>query len=315
MISICIPAYNRVNLLTRLLDSIAIQTFSHFEVIVTDDSPNNSVEKICESYNGRIPIKYYKNPIPLGTPENWNEAVRRASGEWIKIMHDDDWFSGPESLAGFFALTKQCPQADFVFSGSSIYEDARFLKDFTISEYDLKLLKADPANLFCRNSIGPPSVVMYRNNGRVVYDKRMKWLVDVDFYIEYLKFNKTFFFTKETLINVGFNAQQVTNQVIHDKLVVLPETFMLLNKIGTKILGRIWNYDFLWRLMRNYQIREMRELESLNNSRKDLSKQFATALSWQRYIPGSLLKIGVLSKTLMFFNFLVYKFTVKRCQE
>jgi glycosyltransferase involved in cell wall biosynthesis len=43
LISICIPAYKRTEFLQRLLDSIDIQTFKNFEVIVTDDSPGNDV--------------------------------------------------------------------------------------------------------------------------------------------------------------------------------------------------------------------------------------------------------------------------------
>ena len=44
LISICIPAYKRIDYLQKLLDSISIQTFKDYEVIVTDDSPDESVE-------------------------------------------------------------------------------------------------------------------------------------------------------------------------------------------------------------------------------------------------------------------------------
>ena len=100
-ISICIPAYRRTEFLKRLLDSVEIQTYTNYEVVITDDSPDVSVQELVEQHAVRSKIRYYKNPKTLGTPENWNEGLRYARSEWIKIMHDDDWFSGPESLAGF----------------------------------------------------------------------------------------------------------------------------------------------------------------------------------------------------------------------
>src|SRR5580693_3489003 len=93
LISICIPAYKRTNFIRRLLDSICLQTFMDFEVIVTDDSETDEVERFCATYQSRIKLLYYRNPVALGTPGNWNEAIRRSSGQWIKLMHDDDWFS------------------------------------------------------------------------------------------------------------------------------------------------------------------------------------------------------------------------------
>ena len=50
-ISICIPAYKHVDYLQRLLDSILIQTYKNFEIIITDDRPDNSVEILLEKHS------------------------------------------------------------------------------------------------------------------------------------------------------------------------------------------------------------------------------------------------------------------------
>ena len=103
-ISICIPAFGRIDYLKRLLDSIYIQTYPHFEVVITDDSPGFEVKELAEQHPLRPKIRYFKNQATLGTPENWNEGIRKAKYDWIKIMHDDDWFSGPSSLRKFCKL-------------------------------------------------------------------------------------------------------------------------------------------------------------------------------------------------------------------
>jgi glycosyltransferase involved in cell wall biosynthesis len=100
-ISVCIPAYKRTEFLKRLLDSLMIQNFKNFEVVITDDSPGNDVKTLVQGYS-ELPIKYFRNEHALGTPENWNEGLRQAKGGWIKIMHDDDWFTNE-------SICQRCP--------------------------------------------------------------------------------------------------------------------------------------------------------------------------------------------------------------
>ena len=52
-------------------------------------------------------LRYFKNEQPLGTPENWNEAIRNANGAWIKIMHNDDWFATDNALQVFYNKIQQ----------------------------------------------------------------------------------------------------------------------------------------------------------------------------------------------------------------
>ncbi|HEY4935407.1 MAG TPA: glycosyltransferase, partial [Puia sp.] len=57
-ISICIPAYQRSGYLRRLLDSIEIQTFHRFEVIITDDSPGSELQDLVENHPLHPMIRY-----------------------------------------------------------------------------------------------------------------------------------------------------------------------------------------------------------------------------------------------------------------
>ncbi|MDO9375073.1 MAG: glycosyltransferase family 2 protein [Ferruginibacter sp.] len=115
LISICIPAYKRIKDLKQLLDSINVQTFKDFEVIVTDDSPDDTVRKFLVEYNPDFKLVYFKNDPVLGTPENWNEGIRKATGDWIKIMHDDDYFTSIYSLQFFADAIIKNPVAEVFF--------------------------------------------------------------------------------------------------------------------------------------------------------------------------------------------------------
>lgn len=303
-ISICIPAYKRVDYLQRLLESILSQNFKDFEVIITDDSPDESVFVLQQKYEKFFRLVYKKNETALGTPENWNEAIRLAKGQWIKLMHDDDWFASPDSLEKFVSLINNHPEADFIFSGSSFIRNNKVFGGMHISSWQLNLLKQNPSNLYFKNFIGPPSVVIHRNEKKIWYDKEMKWLVDVDFYMRYLQYNRNFAFTTEALINVGYSESQVTEQVFHDKTVFVKENLMIMQKLPHNILQKIWNYDYTWRMMRNFNIKDVRELQQLHSPAADKIPTYHTyILNFQKFIPRSVLKIGILSKSLMTISF------------
>ena len=68
-ISICIPAYKHIDYVERLLTSLLDQTFTDFEVIITDDSPDESVSNLVTDYSNRLNLHYFKNTKALGTPE------------------------------------------------------------------------------------------------------------------------------------------------------------------------------------------------------------------------------------------------------
>ncbi len=61
----------------------------------------------------------------------------------------------------------------------------------------------------------------------------LKWLVDIDFYIRFLKNMKPVLIT-ENLVRVGVGEDQVTKMVFQKSHVEIPENFYLLNKIGVR---------------------------------------------------------------------------------
>ena len=48
-ISICIPTFNNLDALARLIDSILYQSFCHYEIIITDDSSNFDIQEYIQS--------------------------------------------------------------------------------------------------------------------------------------------------------------------------------------------------------------------------------------------------------------------------
>jgi glycosyltransferase involved in cell wall biosynthesis len=311
LFSVCIPAYKRTAYVRRLLDSISIQTMKDFEVVLTDDSGDDEVQKLVDSYRNQFEIRYFRNDRPLGTPENWNESIRKANGKWIKMMHDDDWFSSPGSLQGFAERIAESNGPSFIFSAfNNVTLDTGEQESRRADPSVVKMLRKDPATLFAGNLIGPPSVVLHKNDRRVLYDSKLKWLVDIDFYIRSLSGHSPSYID-QVLINVGIGEQQVTTDCFLQRPVEIPENFYLLNKVGAYHLKTIRVYDAFWRLMRNLKITSEREIVSSGYSGR-IPPVIRSMIAWQSLIPADLLSNGVFSKVCMFLHFLLHFRSIDR---
>lgn len=301
-ISICIPAYKNKAFLERLLDSIKIQSYKNFEVVITDDSPDNELSLLIETYKPFFDILYVKNSVNLNTPENWNEAVRNAKYEWIKIMHDDDWFVDINSLRLYAEAIEQHPAAQFFFSAyQNIYFEHNRTEQMKLSFTWYSLLRKNPEVLISKNVVGPPSVTLYRKSS-LLYDKTMKYVVDIDFYTSYLAQNR-WVYIPQVLINVGIHASQVTKYTFGFSEFHFNESVWMLMKKGDVYFKHPVVFDGWWRLIRNFNIDSPEKFNQFNLSDSHV-KILNGMIKSQRLIGIGLLKNGVISKITMFISYL-----------
>ena len=96
LLSVCIPAYNRPVWFKRALKSIIDNTDKStnlIEIIVSDDSDNNECSIVTKDVliNSNITYRYEHNQPKLGMAANWNHSIQLASGQYILVLHDDDF--------------------------------------------------------------------------------------------------------------------------------------------------------------------------------------------------------------------------------
>ena len=236
-ISICIPTYCQIDYLRQTLNSVQIQTYEDYEIIISDDSPNDLVEQLVKTFDFGNKLTYYRNTVQLGSPENWNACIKKAKGNYIKLLHHDDRFTHPDSLSVLARMLDENPEASFAFCGSLVKsasnQNGRVHK---ATDKQLELLIKNPENLFFGNFIGAPSATIYRSNLGLEYDTDMKWLVDVDFYIRVLQINGHFAYSPKTLITTTSGAlHQVTETCQNSVKTDFFEHFLLYKKISAKL--------------------------------------------------------------------------------
>jgi glycosyltransferase involved in cell wall biosynthesis len=265
-ISICIPAYREPELMSRLLKSVFDQSFGNFEVIITDDSPDDCVKDVVRDFTRDNRLRYIRNSVRKGSPENWNESMRYARGDYIKIMHHDDWFATKDSLEQFVRSVDSRPEVEFAFSSSlNIHRDEQIQSIHRLSQEDLRLLRKDPNNLFHKVGIGSPSATIFRRGLGIEFDPRLQWTVDIDFYIRMLSRVKGYEYIDKPLVCVsdlaGYRVTRVSNNV---KEIDLFEHIYLFKKIQKGAWSDFRYFNFLFRrLVLKYNVLEESEVIDL----------------------------------------------------
>lgn len=95
LISVCIPAYNRPQTLSDLLDSVVSQDCSAFEIVVCEDgSPaQEQIKAVVARFQEAYPDKaifFFANEKNLGYDGNLRHLLEVAHGEYCLFMGDDD---------------------------------------------------------------------------------------------------------------------------------------------------------------------------------------------------------------------------------
>jgi glycosyltransferase involved in cell wall biosynthesis len=95
VLSICIPAYNRSLWFRRGLRSLTERGLAYqskVEVVITDDSDDQTCRAIAEQELEGWRWSYEHHSVALGMAQNWNRAIGLAQGRYVMVLHDDDFF-------------------------------------------------------------------------------------------------------------------------------------------------------------------------------------------------------------------------------
>ena len=91
-VTIAIPVYNGENYLSRALASVAAQTFTDYEVIISDNASTDGTAAICLAAAENDPrIRYSRNEQNIGVNPNFERCVHEARGRYLCwLAHDDE---------------------------------------------------------------------------------------------------------------------------------------------------------------------------------------------------------------------------------
>lgn len=93
VVSVIVPVYNSQQFLLRCIESILVQTFTDFELILIDDGSTDKSGQICDEYaakDHRIKVIHQGN---AGAAAARNQGIFSAVGEYLMFCDSDDMVS------------------------------------------------------------------------------------------------------------------------------------------------------------------------------------------------------------------------------
>lgn len=125
-LSICIPTYNRGAFLEDLLSRLSSWHFDFpIEVVVSDNASTDNTQEIVKAAIARgQPVSYHRHGKNQGALANIFSAYRRASGEYVMYVADDDLLI-PEAVCQTVRFLQANPRVVAAYAPWVIYDDVK----------------------------------------------------------------------------------------------------------------------------------------------------------------------------------------------
>jgi teichuronic acid biosynthesis glycosyltransferase TuaG len=182
LVSIITPTYNSADFIEATVESIQKQTYTHWELIITDDGSSDDTMGILEkiaSEDSRIRLEQLSQNS--GPAIARNTGIKKAKGSYLTFIDADDiWF--PEFLESSINTIKSsgCP---FVFSSYKRMDEALkpLYPDFIVPE------KVTYADILKSNAISCLTAFIHLEKLGKKYMPNIRKRQDMGLWLQYLK--------------------------------------------------------------------------------------------------------------------------------
>ena len=129
LLTVVIPVYNVEKYLKRCVESVLVQEWHNYDILLVDDGSTDSSPQICDDYAkvyDFISVIHKKNE---GLSAARNTGISNADGEYVYFLDSDDWIE-PNTFSDLAEVIE-----------SDQYDIISFNREFVKSEHDI--IKSD----------------------------------------------------------------------------------------------------------------------------------------------------------------------------
>jgi glycosyltransferase involved in cell wall biosynthesis len=110
-ISIGMPVFNGAATICKAIDSLLDQSFSDFELVISDNASDDKTPDICLEYARKDPrVTYSRNDRNIGALANFQKVLHLARGTYFFWAAHDDWWDR-HFIASAVSVMKRNPSA------------------------------------------------------------------------------------------------------------------------------------------------------------------------------------------------------------
>lgn len=141
--SVIIPVYNSEKYIKDCIDSILMQSYSSYEIILVDDESTDKSPAICDDYakkDHRIKVIHKKNS---GTASSRNVGLTHCCGDYIMFMDNDDFWDDSHALADINGLLEESKPDVLLYLAKEYWENK--------NQYVIPQISCDREQIFNKN--------------------------------------------------------------------------------------------------------------------------------------------------------------------
>lgn len=142
-VSVIIPTYNMAHYICEAIESVLLQTYQDYEIIVVDDGSTDHTRETLKQYDNKITYIYQENG---GINSARRRGLNEAEGKYFTLIDaDDKWL--PDKLWEQVEFMEVCPELDLVFSDFyNFNENGPFKQTFLDSNGIFRKILTSPAS-------------------------------------------------------------------------------------------------------------------------------------------------------------------------
>lgn len=216
-VSVILPTYNRGGILEKAIDSVLVQTYTAFELVIVDDGSTDNTKNLVESYEDSR-IRYLYTEINQGAAAARNYGIENASADTDFIAFEDsDDLWHKDKLEKQIEEIERHPEAGFCYH--KIAYDMGGGYRAILPDEGLPLEKKQGqifAQLLYENLVDCPSMLIRREilNQTGGFDEMLKALEDYDLAIRLAKAAPAAF-VNEVLLDSAYSTTGVSGSAVN----------------------------------------------------------------------------------------------------
>lgn len=214
--SICIPTFNRSEVVINALNSATNQENQDFEILIVDNNSDENHKTFLEEYLDGASLKnltYIRNSHNIGMFKNWDKCIDIAKGDYISILSDDDLLA-PNFLTNIDCVVERYPNSAYFVKKNEFEILQPFFSPRRGKPFDVSNVRRLNRNIFkWFNGIGPPAGFVFPKSvgSSIRFNAKQYPSADYDFFIKISK-ALDIFYLDEVLAYVGIGLNDSLNK-------------------------------------------------------------------------------------------------------